>query len=127
MNNNINLPKPEGSKFFANLLRACYILLIIWGIAVEFTYGKYMLAIKVIPILICIYGIIKLDLYKMQWGIMILHIYLLEGIVSLTSSKYPFNVFGGITLFLTLGAYISSLIYLRPYKKYHKQMKKLSK
>ena len=110
----------KNHKIYGYLLKFSYVLLLIWGVCSELLFGRPVLMIKVIPILLCIRGILYLNNYILQWGLIILHLYLLEGIVALTSSKYPFNIFGGITLCITIMAYVFSLLYLKPYKKYQK-------
>ncbi len=117
----------KNHKIYGCLLKLSYLLLLIWETASELLFGKSILIIKIIPIIVCLKGILYLNTYMLQWGLITLHLYLLEGIVSFTSSQYPFNLFGGVTLCITIMTYMFSLLYLKPYKKYQKQQKQHKK
>jgi len=125
LNNILNLPKHH--YIYGILLRVFFVLLTLWSIGIEI-YNHYpLIALKALPLIICLYSILKLNNYGLQWGIIILHLYLFEGLVSFSSSKYPHNIYGLVTLVLFSGAYIFSLMYIYPYKKLAKNIKKYNK
>src|SRR5687768_5648363 len=91
---NINFVKKSSLSLYGLLIKFFYIILVIYNIGIEFYTHHFLIALKVLPLLILIRGIFKANIYILQWYLIILHLYLFEAIVSLTSSSFPFNIYG---------------------------------
>ena len=84
--------------------------------------GGSWLALKIIPLLLPLRGIIKRDIYTLQWSSMLILIYLAEGSVRAYTDT-------GLSALLAYGEialvsifFLCSLLYLRPYKKSAKML-----
>lgn len=82
------------------------------------------LVLKVIPLLIPLRGILKRDLYTMQWSSMLILLYFAEGIVRGMSDSGLSATLGWIEVALVLSFFICVIAYLRPYKKAAKALTK---
>lgn len=82
------------------------------------------LVLKVIPLLIPLRGILKRDLYTMQWSSMLILLYFAEGIVRGMSDSGLSATLGWIEVALVLIFFICVIAYLRPYKKAAKALAK---
>lgn len=82
------------------------------------------LVLKVIPLLIPLRGILKRDLYTMQWSSMLILLYFAEGIVRGMSDVGLSATLGWIEVALVLAFFICVIAYLRPYKKAAKALTK---
>src|SRR3954471_5120590 len=79
--------------------------------------GGSFVALKAIPLLIPLRGVLKRDLYTLQWSSMVILLYFTEGVVrawSDTSELSRLMAYGEIMLVLVYFA--CALLYLRPYK-----------
>jgi uncharacterized membrane protein len=118
----------------SSLQKSCYIgavvsltLLIALCVAWELVLaplrpGGSWLVLKVIPLLLPLRGVIKRDLYTMQWSSMLILLYFTEGIVRATSDKGPSATLGWIEVALVCVFFFCALFYLRPYKKAAKKL-----
>ncbi len=79
--------------------------------------GGSWLVLKVIPLLLPLRGILKRDLYTMQWSSMLILLYFAEGIVRGMSDTGLSATLGWIEVALVLSFFICVIAYLRPYKK----------
>ncbi|QRX83374.1 DUF2069 domain-containing protein [Glaciimonas sp. PAMC28666] len=87
--------------------------------------GGSWMVLKVIPLLLPLRGILKRDIYTMQWSSMLILIYFAEGIVRATSdSNHLSAMLGGAEVALTCLFFVCSILYLRPYKKVAKAVAK---
>ena len=87
--------------------------------------GRYWMALKVVPLLFPLRGVLKRDVYTMQWASMLILLYFMEGIVRATSDRTAVSaLLGWIEVALSAIYFTCSLLYLRPYKKAAKQMAK---
>lgn len=80
--------------------------------------GSWLLALKALPLLLPLRGVVKRDLYTLQWSSMLILIYFAEGIVRAWADQNPTSrqmAIGEIVLVVVY--YFSALLYLRPYKK----------
>lgn len=84
--------------------------------------GGSWLVLKIIPLLLPLRGIIKRDIYTLQWSSMLILIYLAEGSVRAYTDT-------GLSALLAYGEialvsifFLCSLLYLRPYKKSAKML-----
>jgi len=80
--------------------------------------GGSWMVLKVLPLLLPLRGVLKRDIYTMQWSSMLILIYFAEGIVRATSDSNHLSVkLGWIEVGLTCIFFVSAIMYLRPYKK----------
>ena len=108
---------------------ASLIMLIGWLVAWEawvapLQPGSWLLALKALPLLLPLRGVIKRDLYTLQWSSMLILVYLAEGSVRAYTDTgvSAWLAYAEITL---VGIFfLCSLLYLRPYKKAAKRMAK---
>jgi len=100
--------------------------LLAWEIAVAPLHpGGSLLALKALPLLLPLRGVIKRDLYTLQWSSMVILIYFVEGAVRAWSDRTELSRIMALGEVLLVCAYFAcALLYLRPYKK---QAKKLAK
>jgi uncharacterized membrane protein len=102
------------------------IWLLAWEIAVAPLHpGGSLLALKALPLLLPLRGVIKRDLYTLQWSSMVILIYFVEGAVRAWSDKTDISRLMALGEVMLVFAYFAfALLYLRPYKK---QAQKLAK
>jgi uncharacterized membrane protein len=87
--------------------------------------GGSLLALKALPLLVPLRGVVKRDLYTLQWSSMVILIYFAEGAVrawSDTNEVSRFMAMGEVALVCVYFA--CALLYLRPYKKAAQKMAK---
>lgn len=101
----------------------CLLGLIILGIAWE-TFlspvkpGSYIFALKVLPLLFAVKGVLQRDIYTMQWSSMLILLYFMEGVVrAMGDVDMVSKSLAGIEILLCLAFFFSSILYVRPYKK----------
>ncbi|SNT20478.1 Uncharacterized membrane protein [Noviherbaspirillum humi] len=109
------------------LTTACIVLLIVLCVAWELALaplrpGGSWLVLKVVPLLIPLRGILKRNIYTMQWSSMLILLYFAEGVVRASSDKGNSALLGWVETGLTLVFFISIICYLRPYKKAAKEL-----
>lgn len=78
--------------------------------------GSWKLALKAVPLLVPLAGVIRRDLYTLQWSAMLILVYFTEGIVRATSDRGFSSTLASIEVVLTTIYFACALIYLRPYK-----------
>jgi uncharacterized membrane protein len=106
------------------------VLLFLWLLAWEIFVaplhtGGSLLALKALPLLLPLRGVLKRDLYTLQWSSMVILIYLVEGIVRAWSDRTELSRLMALGETLLVCAYfLFAVLYLRPYKK---QAQKLAK
>ena len=100
--------------------------LLVWEIVVAPLHpGGSLLALKALPLLLPLRGVLKRDLYTLQWSSMVILIYFVEGVVRAWSDKTEISRMMALGETLLVVAYfLFALLYLRPYKK---QAQKLAK
>jgi len=106
---------------------ASLVLLILLCVAWELVLaplrpGGSWLVLKVIPLLLPLRGVIKRDLYTMQWSSMLILLYFAEGIVRATSDKGLSATLGWVEVALTCIFFACTILYLRPFKKAAKKL-----
>ena len=87
--------------------------------------GGSLLALKALPLLLPLRGVIKRDLYTLQWSSMVILIYFAEGVVRAwadTSEASRAMALGEIVLVVVY--YACALLFLHPYKKEAKRLAK---
>lgn len=106
------------------------VLLIAWLVAWELVIaplhpGGSLLVVKALPLLIPLRGVVKRDIYTLQWSAMVILLYFIEGVVRAWSDTAPLSrlmAYGEIALVCVFFA--CALLYLRPYKKAAKRIAK---
>jgi len=86
--------------------------------------GGSWLVLKVLPLLLPLRGVLKNNIYTMQWAAMLILLYLTEGIVRATTDNGISAKLGWLEIILTGVFFISSVLYLRPYKRAAKELAK---
>ncbi|RZA33704.1 MAG: DUF2069 domain-containing protein [Lysobacteraceae bacterium] len=87
--------------------------------------GGSLLALKALPLLLPLRGVIKRDLYTLQWSSMVILIYFAEGVVRAwadTSQASRAMALGEIVLVFVY--YACALLFLHPYKREAKRLAK---
>jgi uncharacterized membrane protein len=97
------------------------ILLIVWCVAWEMWLsplkpGGSWMVLKAAPLLIPLAGIIKRDLYTLQWTSMMILLYFTEGVVRGWSDKsMPWLGWGEAAIVVVY--FVCAILYVQPYKK----------
>jgi uncharacterized membrane protein len=86
--------------------------------------GGSWLVLKVLPLLLPLAGILKRDVYTMQWSSMLILLYLAEGIVRAYSDKGLSATLGWVEVGLSGLFFFFILSYLRPVKREAKRLAK---
>ena len=80
--------------------------------------GGSLLALKAVPLLLPLRGVIKRDLYTLQWSSMLILVYFVEGVVRAWADQQELSRMMAIgEIILVLVFFASALLFLRPYKK----------
>ena len=113
----------QTQKLFHGGAIASLIWLIGWLVAWEIWVaplhpGGSLLALKALPLLVPLRGVIKRDLYTLQWSSMVILIYFAEGAVRAWSDRDELSRFMAMGEVVLVCVYFAcALLYLRPYKK----------
>ncbi|MEB0138479.1 MULTISPECIES: DUF2069 domain-containing protein [unclassified Undibacterium] len=87
--------------------------------------GGSWMALKALPLLLPLRGVIKKDNYTMQWTSMLIWLYFIEGVVRSYSDTKPVSIWcAALELGLSLVYFGSVLVYLRPLKRAAKALAK---
>lgn len=84
--------------------------------------GGSWLVLKVVPLLFPLRGVLKRNLYTMQWASMLILIYFTEGIVRATSDKGLSATLGWVEVVLVSIFFFCTIFYLRPFKQAAKKL-----
>jgi uncharacterized membrane protein len=120
----------EAPKYFHMGAIVSLVLLILWLVVWETVVaplhtGGSWLALKAVPLLIPLGGVVKRDIYTLQWSSMVILLYFTEGVVRAWSDRAPASqlmAWGEIALVCIY--FVCALLYLRPYKKAAKRIAK---
>ena len=106
------------------------VLLIAWLVAWEMwvaplRVGGSIVALKAVPLLIPLRGVLKRDIYTLQWSSMVILLYFTEGVVRAWSDLLPLSrtMAMGETALVCI-YFLCALLYLRPYKQAAKKLAK---
>jgi uncharacterized membrane protein len=86
--------------------------------------GGSWLVLKVVPLLLPLRGILKRDVYTLQWSSMLILLYCAEGIVRALTDSGLSATLGWIEFGLVCVFFLCTLLYLRPYKQAAKRLAK---
>jgi uncharacterized membrane protein len=120
----------QTQKLFHGGAIASLIWLICWLVAWEIWVaplhaGGSLLALKALPLLVPLRGVIKRDLYTLQWSSMVILIYFTEGAVRAWSDALELSRLMALGEVALVCVYFAcALLYLRPYKKAAQKMAK---
>jgi len=85
--------------------------------------GGSWMVLKVLPLLIPLRGVLKRDVYTLQWTSMLILIYLAEGLVRATSDQVWLSaMLGWAEVALVCIYFTCTILFLRPYKKAAKEL-----
>ena len=113
----------QRERFFHAGAIASLVILIGWLVAWEMAIaplhtGGSLLALKALPLLVPLRGVIKRDLYTLQWSSMVILVYFAEGAVRAWSDEVEASRIMAIGEIVLVCVYFAcALLYLRPYKK----------
>ncbi len=80
--------------------------------------GGSLLALKALPLLFPLRGVLKGSLYTLQWAAMLVLLYFMEGVVRAWSDPSPASaVMAGLEIALSLVFYLCAIFYVRPAKR----------
>jgi uncharacterized membrane protein len=98
--------------------------LLAWELAVAPLHpGGSLLALKALPLLLPLRGVLKRDLYTLQWSSMVILVYFVEGAVRAWSDRTELSRIMALGEALLVCCYFAfALLYLRPYKKKAQQL-----
>lgn len=100
-------------------LLALMLLCVVWELwLAPLRPGGSWLVLKVLPLLLPLRGVLKGDVYTMQWAAMLILLYLMEGVVRAWSDPWPLSAWlGGVEAMLALVFYLCAIFYVRPAKR----------
>jgi uncharacterized membrane protein len=110
-------------KLFLGGAIASLIWLVGWLVAWEMWIaplhpGGSLLVLKALPLLVPLRGVVKRDLYTLQWSSMVILLYFAEGVVRAWSDRDELSRFMAMGEVVLVCVYFAcALLYLRPYKK----------
>lgn len=85
--------------------------------------GGSWLVLKALPLLLPLRGVLKRDVYTMQWSSMLILLYFTEGIVRATSDRVATSItLGWVEVALSCVYFLCAIMYLAPYKKAAKEI-----
>lgn len=99
-------------------LIALIILGVLWELRIApIRPGGSLLALKVMPLLLPLRGVLRGNLYTLQWAAMLILLYFMEGVVRAWSDPAPMSVLmAWFEIVLSLTFYVCAILYLRPAK-----------
>lgn len=106
------------------------VLLIVWCILWEMVIaplkpGGSWMVLKAAPLLIPLAGVIKRDVYTLQWTSMMILLYFTEGVVRGWSDKGSTSAWlGWGEALIVIIYFVCAIMYVRPYKKAAKKIAK---
>ncbi|MGB6008093.1 DUF2069 domain-containing protein [Castellaniella sp.] len=101
----------------------CLIALIILCVGWELWWaplrpGGSLMALKAVPLLFAVRGVLRARLYTLQWVAMLSLLYLMEGAVRAWSDASTVSMaLAGVEIVLSLGLYLGAILYVRPAKR----------
>lgn len=107
-------------------LIALILLCISWEMwLAPYKHGGSIWVIKVLPLLFPLRGILQKNIYTMQWSSMLIMFYFIEGVVrAMSDADSVSRILAGVEIFLSVVFFLSTIYYVRPFKKIAKAAKK---
>ncbi len=103
------------------------IALIALGVAWEmwlapFVPGGSLFVLKVLPLLFPLAGVLKKNIYTLQWASMFILFYFIEGVVrAMGDADAVSRGLAGVEILLSVTFFFCAIFYVRPYKKIAKE------
>ena len=109
-------------------LIALFILCILWETwLAPLRAGGTLLFLKALPLAFAFRGVSKGSLYTIQWASMLVLLYLMEGVVRVMSDPPgPSILMAWIEIVLSTVFFFAALFYVKPAKRFAKQLKALA-
>ncbi|HEY8606774.1 MAG TPA: DUF2069 domain-containing protein [Noviherbaspirillum sp.] len=118
-------PRRRSFLYFgaAGSLVALILLCVAWELFLApLRPGGSWLVLKVIPLLLPLRGVLKRDIYTMQWSSLLILLYLAEGLVRATSDRGFSATLGWVETGIGCVFFACILLFLRPYKQAAKKL-----
>lgn len=95
---------------------------IVWEMwLAPFTPGGSLFVLKVVPLLFPLSGVLKKNIYTLQWASMFILFYFIEGVVrAMGDAETLSRALAGIEITLCVCFFFCAIFYVRPYKKISK-------
>lgn len=106
---------PTTLRMRAIALAAC-VGLIVLGLAWELWIaptGRGTLALKVVPLVLCVAGLLRHRLYTYRWLSLLVWLYFMEGVVRATSESGASQAAAVAEILLTLALFTACTMYIR--------------
>jgi uncharacterized membrane protein len=84
--------------------------------------GGSWMAIKALPLLLPLAGVLRRDIYTLQWASMMVHLYFIEGVVRAWSERGMSAFLSSVEIALSTVFFFCAIFFLRPYKQEAKRM-----
>jgi uncharacterized membrane protein len=122
------MESPAQKRFYFGALATLVILIamcVLWEtVLAPLRPGGSWMVLKVIPLLLPLRGILKRDIYTLQWSSMLILIYLAEGAVRAYTDSGLSATLAYIEIALVCIFFLCTLLYLQPYKRAAKTLAK---
>lgn len=84
--------------------------------------GGSWMAIKALPLLLPLAGVLRRDIYTLQWASMMVHLYFIEGVVRAWSERGMVAYLSSVEITLSTVFFFCAIFFLRPYKQEAKRL-----
>lgn len=84
--------------------------------------GGSWMAIKALPLLLPLMGVLRRNIYTMQWASMFILVYFTEGVVRAWSENGTSALLAGLEIALSCAFFFCAIFFLSPYKKAAKKL-----
>lgn len=114
---------PVLQRVAAASLLALIVLCLLWELKfAPLRPGGSFLVLKVIPLLFPLRGVLKGNVYTLQWASMLVLLYFMEGCVRAWSDPNQMSIYFAVAeIVLSAIFYFCAIFYLKPAKQYAKQ------
>jgi uncharacterized membrane protein len=84
--------------------------------------GGSWMAIKALPLLLPLMGVLRRNIYTMQWASMFILVYFTEGVVRAWSESGTSALLAGLEITFSCAFFFCAIFFLSPYKKAAKKL-----
>jgi uncharacterized membrane protein len=117
--------KPRLRMATGTLFVALIALCVVWELwLAPLRPGGSLLVLKVLPLLLILVGVLKADNRSLQWSVLLVWIYVTEGLVRATSDRGLSAVLGAFEVVLCILYFACAAAILRPLKRQARQLAK---
>jgi len=109
---------PNLRRVAATALLALIVLCVAWEtVLAPIRPGGSWLFLKALPLAFALRGVLRGNLYTLQWASMLVLLYLMEGVVRAMSDPAPLSAaLAGIEIALSFVFFVAAILYVRPAK-----------